>query len=141
MCRSNCWCIANSPLGCMAFPIGLMQICFVIYCTIKYIILEDFGTSYLGIANLVFFGIVSVLALWSELATVFTNPGAIPKSLKLDKKTKFEAIRHGQQICEACNSLRPIRAYHCTTCKTCVLREDHHCPYVHKRSDSYGCEQ
>lgn len=60
-----------------------MQICYVIYCTIKYIILEDFGTSYLGIANLVFFGIVSVLALWSELATVFTNPGAIPKSLKV----------------------------------------------------------
>ena len=32
--------------------------------------------------------------------------------------------------CKKCNSIKPPRAHHCSVCKKCVLKMDHHCPYV-----------
>ncbi|EAA21590.1 DHHC zinc finger domain, putative [Plasmodium yoelii yoelii] len=34
-------------------------------------------------------------------------------------------------ICDKCNYLvRPERAHHCRTCQRCVLKMDHHCPWI-----------
>lgn len=33
-------------------------------------------------------------------------------------------------LCKECNEVSPPRAYHCEICKKCVLRMDHHCPWV-----------
>jgi len=30
--------------------------------------------------------------------------------------------------CKKCDTLRPQRAYHCSTCGVCVVKLDHHCP-------------
>ncbi|KAI5847386.1 DHHC palmitoyltransferase-domain-containing protein [Morchella snyderi] len=32
--------------------------------------------------------------------------------------------------CRKCVGYRPVRAHHCRTCKVCVLRMDHHCPWT-----------
>ena len=32
--------------------------------------------------------------------------------------------------CEKCNDVKPERTHHCSTCKTCSLRLDHHCPWL-----------
>ena len=34
------------------------------------------------------------------------------------------------QFCKDCQEVMPPRAYHCEVCKKCVLRMDHHCPWV-----------
>lgn len=34
------------------------------------------------------------------------------------------------RFCEKCQLIKPDRAHHCSVCGTCVLKMDHHCPWV-----------
>lgn len=36
----------------------------------------------------------------------------------------------GVRFCNKCQSKKPDRAHHCSTCKRCVLKMDHHCPWL-----------
>ncbi|RYG53531.1 DHHC zinc finger domain-containing protein [archaeon] len=39
--------------------------------------------------------------------------------------------RSGQSsVCRKCDSERPPRTHHCQVCKRCILKMDHHCPWV-----------
>ncbi|GAA5916714.1 DHHC family palmitoyltransferase [Sporobolomyces salmoneus] len=35
-----------------------------------------------------------------------------------------------KRFCRKCNILKPDRAHHCSTCQRCVLKMDHHCPWL-----------
>lgn len=34
------------------------------------------------------------------------------------------------RICDQCGGVKPPRAHHCSVCKRCVLKMDHHCPWM-----------
>ncbi|KAF9425094.1 hypothetical protein BGZ94_007856, partial [Podila epigama] len=34
-------------------------------------------------------------------------------------------------ICKHCNLPKPERTHHCNVCKKCILKYDHHCPWIH----------
>ncbi|XP_029703282.1 palmitoyltransferase ZDHHC2 [Takifugu rubripes] len=50
----------------------------------------------------------------------------IAKDLPIYTRTNSGAIR----FCERCQLLKPDRSHHCSVCDKCVLKMDHHCPWV-----------
>ena len=36
----------------------------------------------------------------------------------------------GVRICARCLKAKPDRTHHCSVCNKCILRMDHHCPWV-----------
>jgi len=69
------------------------------------------------------FNIFIVLGCISYLKAIFTNPGYIPQYLLLDPYA-------ANPICPMCNFKRPPRANHCHACNKCVMRLEHHCPWI-----------
>jgi len=37
-----------------------------------------------------------------------------------------------RRFCVKCERIKPERAHHCRICKTCVLKYDHHCPWINQ---------
>ncbi|OCT93167.1 zinc finger, DHHC-type containing 2 S homeolog isoform X2 [Xenopus laevis] len=48
------------------------------------------------------------------------------KNLPIYTTTATRAIRY----CDRCQLIKPDRCHHCSTCDVCVLKMDHHCPWV-----------
>lgn len=34
------------------------------------------------------------------------------------------------RFCDRCQLVKPDRAHHCSVCGVCVLKFDHHCPWI-----------
>lgn len=60
------------------------------------------------------------LALASHAKTAMTDPGTVPRS----------AVVQNTAYCALCQSGKPAFAHHCRTCRRCICRMDHHCPWV-----------
>lgn len=50
----------------------------------------------------------------------------VAKRLPISTRAQSGAIR----FCDYCQLLKPDRCHHCSVCETCVLKMDHHCPWV-----------
>ena len=70
---------------------------------------------------------------------VFTDPGSPLKTYKgyaslpshEAGSTSITAKSSGEdRFCKKCQSKKPDRAHHCSTCRRCVLKMDHHCPWL-----------
>lgn len=35
-----------------------------------------------------------------------------------------------ERMCKKCNFVKPGRTHHCSVCKSCVMKMDHHCPWL-----------
>lgn len=71
---------------------------------------------------------------YNYLMTVFTPPGQPPDTHVDEAEIRAEvAPLRGQgfsRFCKTCKRSKPPRAHHCHICGRCVLRMDHHCPWV-----------
>ena len=59
--------------------------------------------------------------------TAFTSPG-VPNGVGV--KSIRSTVGTQDKQCRKCEALKPPRTHHCSTCARCVLRMDHHCPFV-----------
>jgi palmitoyltransferase len=87
-------------------------------------------------------GIVVYLLLnWSYTTAVFTDPGSttnrdgyglLPTTTQNHPPTTSFTVKSNGEIrfCKKCQARKPDRAHHCSTCRRCVLKMDHHCPWL-----------
>nr|XP_023021979.1 probable palmitoyltransferase ZDHHC20 [Leptinotarsa decemlineata] len=97
------------------------------------------------------------MMMWSILLTMFIANPPVPEDYRLteeetnyynesseeekptvllwiyDRRDFFLVTRtaHGFiRFCKICNQIKPDRAHHCSSCGVCVLKMDHHCPWL-----------
>lgn len=83
---------------------------------------------------------VWALAAWSFVRARFSDPGVVPPSwqafvAKVGPALPIAPARKEWQpgkatMCGKCKFPRPERAHHCVLCGVCVMRYDHHCPWI-----------
>mmetsp|Transcript_50945 Transcript_50945/g.103577 ORF Transcript_50945/g.103577 Transcript_50945/m.103577 type:complete len:292 (+) Transcript_50945:588-1463(+) len=90
------------------------------------------------------FDLILLGAVFFLLKTFMEDPGVIPRmkwknSLLYKKDTtishRFKKIRMNShyihlKFCVTCGIWRAPRASHCTPCNSCIMRFDHHCPWI-----------
>lgn len=78
------------------------------------------------------------MTVYTYLLTVFTPPGS-PSDNKpgysvlpmTEPAPRITVKENGQpRYCQKCRYIKPDRAHHCSMCKRCILKMDHHCPWV-----------
>ena len=70
------------------------------------------------------------------LATESAESGALANRLGGYVRTNSESGDEDDQggkksVCGKCDRIRPLRTHHCSVCKTCVMKMDHHCPWIY----------
>ncbi|NXW56816.1 ZDHC3 Palmitoyltransferase, partial [Eurystomus gularis] len=85
-----------------------------------------------SVINGAVFNTLAFLALASHFRAMLTDPGAVPKGNATKEFIESLQLKPGQVVykCPKCCSIKPDRAHHCSVCKRCIRKMDHHCPWV-----------
>ncbi|KAI8973479.1 zf-DHHC-domain-containing protein, partial [Mycotypha africana] len=64
--------------------------------------------------------------------TCTTDPGRVPNNWMPRQQAYIEVKKstHTPRFCRTCKNFKPPRSHHCSRCGRCVLKMDHHCPWV-----------
>jgi hypothetical protein len=79
-----------------------------------------------GFLNSIFFMTVSGLTLYNFLSSMYHGPGYLPANWKPANETDSNYL----QWCGVCHGYKAPRSHHCRKCGRCVLKMDHHCPWI-----------
>lgn len=85
-----------------------------------------------SVINGALFNFLAVMALASHLRAMLSDPGAVPQGNATKDYMDSLQLKPGEVIykCPKCCSIKPQRAHHCSICKRCIRKMDHHCPWV-----------
>ena len=101
------------------------------------------GLIYEEKLKMAFFIVTHILYcnLWiNYIACMFTKPGRVEDEYAMRFKLCSETglilappetqPKDMPRWCHRCGRVKPPRAHHCSSCETCVLKMDHHCPWM-----------
>lgn len=63
----------------------------------------------------------------------FTDPGYVTAANHVAEMARYPydfSLFHAGAACATCGFLKPARSKHCSVCKRCVARADHHCVFI-----------
>lgn len=129
----------KSPLPVLACLVVFVYVAVVYNWIFACRILPSVGKALLMTPFIIIFNALWLLSIVSYLRTHLSDPGRIPetwdafvRSSGLTPSSTRSGWQPGRaQTCKKCDGrVRPERAHHCSICKVCVLRMDHHCPWT-----------
>ncbi|XP_071090056.1 palmitoyltransferase ZDHHC16-like isoform X1 [Haliotis cracherodii] len=85
-------------------------------CLLPHIYYESMAAT---VFHLVFGHWLLLMIIFNYIMACFTSPGHPPDNLP-------EVV----SICKKCISPKPPRTHHCSVCRQCVMKMDHHCPWL-----------
>ncbi|GBG29100.1 Palmitoyltransferase ZDHHC7 [Hondaea fermentalgiana] len=102
---------------------------FAEYVVVVDVIMPWMGDSFWGQFHVVAFSTIVALAMISHVRAMTTDPGAVPKNAV---PADFEPGDTGKsfRVCLKCDAYKPPRTHHCSICQRCIVKLDHHCPWV-----------
>mmetsp|Transcript_48427 Transcript_48427/g.85340 ORF Transcript_48427/g.85340 Transcript_48427/m.85340 type:complete len:369 (+) Transcript_48427:160-1266(+) len=106
------------------------------------------GMRQRGMLQIVIFHGITVLLIICYVRSILEHPGEIPNNDPLwqyntvgDMRSNFEQMaamnlqetkKSGdRRHCKWCGKYKPDRCHHCRVCRTCILKMDHHCPWIY----------
>ncbi|KAF7716170.1 Uncharacterized protein PECH_005446 [Penicillium ucsense] len=139
--RCERWCCAAASSFPLVFVYGLTT--WAVYVEVS-IGLKEHQSVWIGLPStllgLFLYGCLNA----SYTVAVFTDPGS-PLTTRRGGRHEYSALpvseypeftsytvssSGGSRYCKKCQCPKPDRAHHCSTCKRCVLKMDHHCPWL-----------
>eukprot|EP01067_Filipodium_phascolosomae_P002112 Filipodium_phascolosomae@DN2298_c0_g1_i2.p1 len=107
---------------------------------------KDFSSMRRAIVELVVIHIMLTNFCINYIKCIVTEPGSIPDTVEwhyppIDRRGLLhepvilplhETKNTGERRhCKWCCRYKPDRAHHCRVCRKCILKMDHHCPWIH----------
>ena len=95
-------------------------------------------SSFAGMFHSIAFNTLSVVAIYTHWQAMTTDPGAVPKEARplptddqeYDPEVAANRSTPYKKYCRRCKAFKPTRAHHCSICQRCIVKMDHHCPWV-----------
>jgi len=97
-----------------------------------------------GLTQTIIFNVLVALLLICYVLCVCVHPGTIPDNLQevtweyapetgmaLPASVREMKRCGDRRHCKWCAKYKPDRCHHCRACRVCILRMDHHCPWIY----------
>ncbi|CAJ1336626.1 unnamed protein product [Effrenium voratum] len=109
----------------------------------------DAAAQLRGWTQLSIFVPATVLLLICYVRCILVHPGEIPDDPKWEYLPRDRGVtmaplsqevkRTGERRhCKWCGKFKPDRCHHCRVCRTCILKMDHHCPWIYNCVGHYN---
>jgi hypothetical protein len=127
------------------FIVGIIMLLYLIYITLHCApLLRAPGPNHGIAAETAIFNILTFLLMVCYGHCIFVHPGSVPDSQEdpsweyvpvskaSGENMQMETKRTGERRhCKWCAKYKPDRCHHCRVCRTCILKMDHHCPWMY----------
>lgn len=103
--------------------------------------MRDHESEFRGLWQGIVFHCITLLLVLCYMRSISVHPGSIPDSPEWiydggkeapETLNPLEKKRTGdRRHCKWCHKYKPDRCHHCRVCRMCILKMDHHCPWIY----------